>query len=132
MASLLARGGGAIVNISSCTALQGSMTGGASAHAAAKGGVTALTRQLAAEGAEHRIRCNSISPGGIDTPKTAELRAAFSGNQHPFYPLGRIGRPEDIVHCAVYLASNEAEWVTGSDFVVDGGVTAVRATAGRY
>ncbi|TDW24197.1 SDR family NAD(P)-dependent oxidoreductase [Kribbella kalugense] len=128
---LLARGGGSVINIASGSGLQGNMAGGASAHAAAKGGVIALSRQFAAEGAEHHIRSNSISPGVIETPSTAALRAKVVGSRPPFVPLGRLGRPEDIVYCALYLASDEAGWVTGANFIVDGGVTAVRPASGR-
>jgi NAD(P)-dependent dehydrogenase (short-subunit alcohol dehydrogenase family) len=95
------------------------------AHVAAKGAVVSFTRQIAAEGARHGIRANSISPGAIDTSAlsvlTAEQRAALD----KAYPLGRIGQPRDIAYCALYLASDEAGWVTGADFVVDGGMTTI-------
>jgi meso-butanediol dehydrogenase / (S,S)-butanediol dehydrogenase / diacetyl reductase len=125
---LVARGGGSMINIASGAGLRGSMVGGQAAHSAAKGGVIALSRQLAAEGADHRIRSNSICPGVIKTPATAALLQQIT----PFVPLGRLGTPDDVVSCALYLASDEAAWVTGANFVVDGGVTAVRPTAGRY
>lgn len=128
---LIERGGGSIVNIASGSGLQGNMAGGASAHAAAKGGVLALSRQFAAEGAESGIRCNSICPGVIETPATAALRAKAVGAAPPFVPLGRLGRPEDVVFGALYLASDEANWVTGANFVIDGGVIAVRPASGR-
>jgi len=125
---LIARGGGSIINIASGSGLQGSMIGGQAAHSAAKGGVIALSRQLAAEGADHRIRSNSICPGVIETPGSAAVLRRIS----PFVPIGRIGTPDDVVSCALYLASDEAAWVTGANFVVDGGVTAVRPASGRY
>lgn len=96
------------------------------AHAAAKGGVIAMTRQLAVEGASHGIRANSISPGFVITEGTErlqrndELMATMLGK----HMIGRLGRPEDVVYCAMYLASDEASWVTGANFVVDGGLTA--------
>jgi meso-butanediol dehydrogenase/(S,S)-butanediol dehydrogenase/diacetyl reductase len=129
---MVARGGGSIINIASGSALRGTMYGGAVSHAAAKGGIISLSRQLAAEGARHGIRSNSICPGVIDTPETAALRARATAGRMPFVPLGRLGRPEDVVYCAIYLASDEASFVTGANFNIDGGVTAVRPTAGTY
>ncbi|HYC81043.1 MAG TPA: SDR family NAD(P)-dependent oxidoreductase [Solirubrobacterales bacterium] len=121
--------GGAVICVGSTSAVRGNGALGASAHAAAKGGVVALTRQLAAEGAEHRIRANCIVPGTIETPATlAALRAAGAVASAP---LGRLGRPEDVAHCALYLASEEAGWVTGATIVVDGGATALHAAGGR-
>jgi meso-butanediol dehydrogenase / (S,S)-butanediol dehydrogenase / diacetyl reductase len=126
---LLARGGGSIINTASVVAHRAS--GGMLAHAAAKGGVLALTRQLAAEGADHGIRCNSISPGAIETPATAAVLASFTGpdgGRRIPIPLGRFGRPEDVAHLALFLASDESEWVTATDYVVDGGVAGTRST----
>jgi NAD(P)-dependent dehydrogenase (short-subunit alcohol dehydrogenase family) len=117
---LKARGGGAIINTASTVTRRGNAAMGMGAHMATKAGVIALTRQLAAEGAEWGIRANSISPGLIDTPATAHLRAVadqLAGS----IPLGRWGQPEDIAQCALYLASDEAKWVTAADFTIDGG-----------
>lgn len=121
---LIARGGGVIINTASVSAFRGSSMIGAGAHAAAKGGVISLTRQLAAEGAANGIRANSISPGFIVTPATDWLteRHEEIGRR---IPLGRAGLPSDIAHCALYLASDEAAWVTGANFVIDGGASAV-------
>ncbi|MFC5745361.1 SDR family NAD(P)-dependent oxidoreductase [Actinomadura rugatobispora] len=124
---LIERGGGAIINTASGVALRGSTWG--TAHAAAKGGVVALSLQLAAEGAEHRIRCNTISPGFIESPATAAIIAqgrAPNGAPLPPVPLGRIGQPSDVAHCALYLASDEAEWVTATNIVIDGGAAGIR------
>jgi meso-butanediol dehydrogenase / (S,S)-butanediol dehydrogenase / diacetyl reductase len=117
-------GGGAIVNISAGAALVGLASMGLGAHAAAKGGVVALTRQLAAEGGAHGIRVNSICPGAIETPALQERRAAGGLPLMPL-PLGRIGRPEDVAWCALFLASDEASWITGANVVVDGGMTII-------
>jgi meso-butanediol dehydrogenase/(S,S)-butanediol dehydrogenase/diacetyl reductase len=122
---LKVNGGGAIVNTASTSALHGSRALGAGAHAAAKGGVIALTRQLAAEGAPHAIRVNAISPGMIQTPATDWLGEA-KGGIAATNPLGRNGRPEDVAYCALFLASDAASWVTGGNFVVDGGASAIR------
>jgi NAD(P)-dependent dehydrogenase (short-subunit alcohol dehydrogenase family) len=121
---LIERGGGAIVNTASTSGLRGHALIGQAAHASAKAGLVALTAQLAAEGATHRIRANSICPGGVETPA---LQAARSAGILPLVPqpLGRIGKPEDIANCALYLASDEASWVTGANFVVDGGMTMI-------
>jgi NAD(P)-dependent dehydrogenase (short-subunit alcohol dehydrogenase family) len=121
---LIERGGGAVVNTSSGAGLRGHAGVPEASHAAAKGGVVALTMQLAAEGAEHRIRVNVICPGVIETPA---LRRAISEGAVSKLPmaLGRIGRPEDVVYCALYLASDEASWVTASMFVIDGGLTGI-------
>jgi meso-butanediol dehydrogenase / (S,S)-butanediol dehydrogenase / diacetyl reductase len=118
---LIARGGGSIINTASVAGLRGNLTVGFSAHAAAKGGVIAYTRQLCAEGAQHRIRANSISPGLVETPALDGLSADERKAIMSQIPIGRIGLPEDIAHCALYLASDQASWVTGCDIVIDGG-----------
>ncbi|MFM9694978.1 SDR family NAD(P)-dependent oxidoreductase [Streptomyces europaeiscabiei] len=125
---LVARGGGAVLLVGSTAGISGSLTNTRIAHTATKGGVVAMTRQLAAEGAAHGIRANCISPGMIRTPATeADLLAA----DHPMrdigrhIPLGRVGTPEEIARCALFLASDEASYVTGANLVVDGGWSAV-------
>jgi len=121
----VAQGGGAIINTASVSGHRGNGATGLTAHAAAKGGVIALTKQIAAEGAPLKIRANSISPGGIITPALDVLSADQLAQIHRMHPIGRAGRPEDVVYCALYLASDEAAWVTGSDFIVDGGVSSI-------
>lgn len=124
---LLARGGGSIINTASVVAHRA--TGGMIAHAAAKGGVLAITRQLAAEGAPHGIRCNSISPGMIETPATVAVLERFrrpDGTLPVPVPLGRLGTADDVAHLALYLASDESSWVTAVDYAVDGGVMGIR------
>lgn len=122
------RGGGSIINFASANAWMALEGSPALAHCAGKGGVLAMTRQLALEGGPHRIRANSISPGLIETNATrhhlandpAFLQAALDKQML----RQRIGRPEDIAWAALYLASEESSWVTGSDLKVDGGATA--------
>jgi NAD(P)-dependent dehydrogenase (short-subunit alcohol dehydrogenase family) len=124
---MVAGGGGSIVNFASVAALRGTGMAGMLAHCAGKGAVLAMTRQLAVEGGPHRIRVNSIAPGLVATLATSS-QGLTQGPQRERIaaniPLGRIGEPEDIACCALYLASNEASWVTGTNIVVDGGETA--------
>ena len=125
---LRARGGGSVVNVGSTAGMTGSLTLDRTAHTASKGAVIALTRQLAAEGARHGIRVNSVSPGMTVTPQTQHL---FDDPRHPIahiadhIPLGRPGRPEDVARCALFLASDESSYVTGANLVVDGGWSTV-------
>lgn len=123
---LIARGGGSIINFSSANAYMALDGSAALAHCAGKGGVLAMTRQLAMEGGPHWIRANTIAPGLIVTAATAPVVAdpEFKERVLRKKMLKRLGAPEDIAWCATYLASDEASWVTGSDFSIDGGATA--------
>jgi NAD(P)-dependent dehydrogenase (short-subunit alcohol dehydrogenase family) len=118
----------AVVLVGSTAGLTGSMTNHRVAHTVTKGGVIALTRQLAAEGAPHGIRVNCVSPGMIDTPAT---RGDLLSSDYPMrgiaasIPLRRVGRPEEVARCALFLASDDASYVTGANLVVDGGWSAV-------
>ncbi len=96
------------------------------AHAAAKGGVIAMSRQVAMEGGKHKIRCNTISPGLVLTGQTKAFieMPEWFGPMRAKLMLGRAGLPEDIAPLATYLASDESSWVTGADFAIDGGTTA--------
>jgi NAD(P)-dependent dehydrogenase (short-subunit alcohol dehydrogenase family) len=121
----LSNGGGAIINTGSYSALRGVGPLGQVAHAAAKGGVIAMTRSLATEGARYGIRANSISPGFVSTPSTdAAVDDAGRAWQVGNHLIQRPGTGTDIAHLAVYLASDESSWVTGQNISVDGGATA--------
>ena len=120
-------GGGSIVNVGSIAATRGVEFMAQNAHSAAKGGVVALTLQLVVEGGPHGIRANVISPGLVETPNTAPLLADPPERLRRVVldriPLGRHGRPEDVVAAAVFLASDESAWVSGAHLVVDGGLS---------
>jgi NAD(P)-dependent dehydrogenase (short-subunit alcohol dehydrogenase family) len=123
----LAARGGSIINFSSANAHHALETSPALAHCAGKGGVLAMTRQLAAEGAPHGIRANSIAPGLIETAATRAPLDHLPGFLEQVLAkamIKRLGQPEDIAWCAVYLASDESTFVTGADFRVDAGATA--------
>jgi meso-butanediol dehydrogenase/(S,S)-butanediol dehydrogenase/diacetyl reductase len=124
---LIARGSASIVNVASISGVVGVRTLPQAAHAATKMGIIGLTRQLAAEGAPHGIRANCVTPGLIDTPATREFIAM--GDAGPLstlmsrLPMSRPGRPEEVVGASLFLASDEASYVTGANIVVDGGLS---------
>jgi NAD(P)-dependent dehydrogenase (short-subunit alcohol dehydrogenase family) len=115
--------GGRIINISSRLALQGVAPGRAD-YCAAKGGVSSLTRKLAVEAGPHGVAVNAICPGFIVTDATREVAAAGKLEEmRRRTPYHRLGTPEDVAGCAVFLASPASEFVTGQNLVVDGGVS---------
>lgn len=120
---LVARGGGAIINVSSHGAFQASPTGVAD-YAVAKGGLVTLTYYLASEYGHDQVRANCIAPGPVPT----DLNAPFLGTEEGraqtalWIPLGRVGAIEDIASAAVFLASDEAAWISGAVLRVDGGM----------
>jgi len=123
--ALLRAGGGSIVNIASFVALVG-CTVPQDAYTASKGGVIALTKSLAVQFGPKGIRTNAICPGPIETPLlTSWLLSNPEAKQVRLnrIPMGRFGRPEDIVHLALYLASDESTWTNGAVMVADGGIT---------
>ncbi len=124
---LIKRGGGSIINFASANAYVALPGSPALAHCAGKGGVLAMTRQLAMEGAPHGIRANTISPGMIVTGATKPVleKPGFEANVLAKLMLKRLGQPEDVAWCATFLASDESSWITGADFSVDGGATAM-------
>jgi|TARA_B100001013_G_scaffold146824_1_gene86895 NAD(P)-dependent dehydrogenase (short-subunit alcohol dehydrogenase family) len=117
-------GGGSIVNISSTAGLVGSKT--SAAYSASKGAVRIFTKSTAVQYAAEGIRANSIHPGPIDTDMGDQVwpDAASKSASVTRTALNRMGTPEDIAYGALYLASDESSFVTGSELVIDGGVTA--------
>ena len=117
-------GGGSIVNISSIAGLTGGRT---SSYAASKGAVRLFTKSTAIQYAADGIRCNSVHPGVVETPMTTPIMLntpegrELNASRHP---LGRFGQPEDIAYGVLFLASDESSFMTGSELVIDGGLTA--------
>jgi NAD(P)-dependent dehydrogenase (short-subunit alcohol dehydrogenase family) len=127
---LLRKQGGAIVNLSSVLGLVGSAN--LTAYNASKGGVALLTKSVALNGARYKppVRCNAVCPAFVDGPMVDEIA---SGTRNPQavhqrltndIPLGRLGQPEEVASLCVYLLSDEAAFITGADFPIDGGLTA--------
>ncbi len=122
-----ASGSASIINFASANARHALEGSAALAHCAGKGGVLAMTRQLAMEGAPHGIRANTISPGFILTEATRrhmDAEPALKEKVLAKNMLKRLGEPKDVAWCATWLASDEARYVTGADFAVDAGATA--------
>ena len=115
-------GGGSIVNISSIAGLMGS--GIAAAYHGTKGAVRLLTKTAAIEYAKDRIRINSLHPGGVDTVMLDVLNPEGKQAATAAHPLGRLATAQDIAYGVLYLASDEASFVTGAELVIDGGYTA--------
>jgi NAD(P)-dependent dehydrogenase (short-subunit alcohol dehydrogenase family) len=121
---IIESGGGSVINIASFVALLG-CTVPQDAYTASKGGVLSLTRSLAVQYGGQGVRANAICPGPVMTPM---LETLFPSEEEKLkrlnrIPLGRFGRAEDIVWAGIFLASDESSWMTGSQFVVDGGIT---------
>ena len=122
---MVEQGSGSIINVASFVAILGCSVP-QDAYTASKGAVLALTRSLAVQFAPKGVRTNAISPGPIETPllmdwlvKDEEAKRIRLARN----PTGRFGKPEEIVHVAIYLASDESRWTNGANLVIDGGIT---------
>lgn len=122
---MAARGGGAIVNTASISGFHGD--GGAVVYAASKAAVINLTRALAVDHAHQGIRVNAVCPGSIETPPVQRMlqNPGYRELNEKAHALGRLGQPEEIAAAAVWLASDQASFVTGESILVDGGLRAM-------
>jgi NAD(P)-dependent dehydrogenase (short-subunit alcohol dehydrogenase family) len=127
--AMLESGGGSIVNTASFVALMGSATPQI-AYTASKGGVLALTREIAVEFARKGIRVNAICPGPVDTPLLQELFSdpARKARRLVHIPMGRLAQAKEVAQAALFLASDDSSYVNGTAFTVDGAITAAYTT----
>ncbi|MBD0317429.1 MAG: glucose 1-dehydrogenase [Thermoleophilia bacterium] len=127
---LLERGGGSVVNVASFVALLGAATSQIS-YTASKGAVLAMSRELAVEFARRGVRVNALCPGPVETPLLMRLfeddPAAYE-RRRVHLPMGRLATAREVAQGALFLASDESSYVTGSTFLVDGGITAAYVT----
>lgn len=112
--------GGSIVNISSVAGLVGSSQ---SAYGASKGAVRVLSKSIAVEYGRENIRCNSVHPGFVDTPMVSDMHPDTRVDWMAQTPLGFFSDAKDVAYAVLYLASDESKYVTGSELVIDGGIT---------
>jgi NAD(P)-dependent dehydrogenase (short-subunit alcohol dehydrogenase family) len=127
---LLARGGGSIINVASFVALVGAATSQIS-YTASKGAVLSMTRELAVEFARQGVRVNALCPGPVETPMLMRLFESSPGAMERrlvHLPMGRFAQAREIANGALFLASDDSSYVTGSTFLVDGGLTAAYVT----
>lgn len=127
--ALLRAGGGSIINTASFVAVMGAATSQI-AYTASKGGVLAMTREIAVEYARQGIRANALCPGPVNTPLLAEFLAAPAARARRFVhiPMGRLAEAAEIANAALFLASDEASYVTGTTFLADGGISGAYVT----
>ncbi len=121
---MIKQGKGSIINIASFVAFMG-CTVPQDAYTASKGGMLSLTKSLAVQYGRYGIRCNAICPGPIETPLLRYLWTSEEERNKRLnrIPLGRFGEAKDIIYMALYLASDESSWTTGSWYIIDGGIS---------
>ena len=127
---LLAGGGGSVINTASFVAVMGAATSQVS-YTASKGGVLAMSRELGVQFAREGIRVNALCPGPVNTPLLRELFAKDPGRaarRLVHVPLGRFAEPEEIAAAVAFLASDDASFITASQFLVDGGISGAYVT----
>jgi NAD(P)-dependent dehydrogenase (short-subunit alcohol dehydrogenase family) len=123
---MIAGGGGSIIFIASQLGRVGSA--GRAAYCATKGALIQLAKVIAIDHAGQNVRCNALSPGAVETQRTLKRYGSFDAAKEKLgvkHLTGRLGRPEELAQAAVFLASDAASFVTGSDLLVDGGYTAI-------
>jgi NAD(P)-dependent dehydrogenase (short-subunit alcohol dehydrogenase family) len=127
--ALLRAGGGSIINTASFVAVMGAATAQI-AYTASKGGVLAMTREIAVAYARRGLRANALCPGPVDTPLLQQLLAdpAARARRLVHVPMGRLARASEVARAALFLASDESSYVNGATFMVDGGITAAYVT----
>ena len=127
--AMIESGGGSVINVSSLVALMGSATAQI-AYTASKGGVLAMSREMAIEHAKSNVRINALCPGPIMTDLMAELLSDQTKRARRLVhvPIGRFGQAEEIANAALFLASDESSLMTGSQIVLDGGISAAYVT----
>ena len=127
--AMVESGGGSIINVASFVALMGAATAQI-AYTSSKGGVLAMTREIAVEWARKGIRANSLCPGPIHTPLLEELLSdpARRARRMVHIPMGRLGVADELAKAALFLASDDSSYMTGASLVVDGGITAAYVT----
>jgi NAD(P)-dependent dehydrogenase (short-subunit alcohol dehydrogenase family) len=124
------RGGGSVINVASFVAILGAATSQIS-YTASKGAVLAMSRELAVQFARENIRVNALCPGPVETPLLLNIYGSDPTaleRRRVHWPTGRLAKPREVVNGALFLASDESSFVTGSTFLVDGGVTAAYVT----
>jgi NAD(P)-dependent dehydrogenase (short-subunit alcohol dehydrogenase family) len=127
---LLERGGGSVINVASFVAILGAATSQIS-YTASKGAVLALSKELGVQFARQGVRVNALCPGPVETPLLLNI---YGSNPDAYerrrihWPMGRLGKPRELVNAALFLASDDSSFVTAATFVVDGGITAAYVT----
>jgi NAD(P)-dependent dehydrogenase (short-subunit alcohol dehydrogenase family) len=125
---LVNAGGGSVINTCSLVATLGSAVSQIS-YTASKGGILALSRELAVEFARQNVRVNALSPGPVETPMLRQIQAEGGASRHLTHiPSGRYARPDEAAAAAVFLASDASSYVSGTNFLVDGAISAAYVT----